>query len=135
AAVFGLGLIGFGFSRAMWLSMLLLVIVGGAMMEQMAASNTVLQTIVEEDKRGRVMSFFSMAFLGMAPFGSLLAGALAGRIGAPNTVLAGGVACLVGGAVFALSLPRIRSLVRPIYSRLGIVPEVATGMQSASELT
>jgi len=133
--VFGLALVGFGLSRTLWLSLLLMLATGFGMMVQLAATNTILQTIADEDKRGRVMSFYSMAFLGMAPFGSLLAGLLAGRIGAPNTVLIGGVACVVGGIAFALNLPRIRSLVRPIYSRLGIVPEVATGMQSASELT
>src|SRR6185312_13379392 len=102
---------------------------------QMAASNTILQTIVEEDKRGRVMSFYSMSFLGMMPFGSLLAGALAQRIGAPWTVILGGVACLAAAVLFAVQLPRLRTLVRPLYVRLGILPEVAAGMQSAAELT
>ena len=97
-ALFGLGLIGFALSRWLWLSLLLMLLTGFGMMVQMAASNTILQTIVDEDKRGRVMSFYSMAFLGMAPFGSLFAGVLAGRIGAAGTVLVGGVACLVGAA-------------------------------------
>lgn len=104
-------------------------------MEQMAASNTILQTIVDDDKRGRVMSFYSMAFMGMAPFGSLLAGALANRIGAPDTLLLGGALCIAGAAWFATRLPQIRKLVRPIYQQLGIIPELATGIQTASALT
>jgi MFS family permease len=133
--VFGLGLNGFGLSRTLWLSLPLMLPVGFGMMVQLASSNTILQTIVEEDKRGRVMSFYSMAFLGMAPFGSLLAGLLASWVGAPTTVLLSGVGCVAGGLLFALELPRLRSLVRPIYVRLGVVPEVARGMQAAAELT
>jgi MFS family permease len=133
-ALFGAGLIGFGLSRILWLSMLLMLVTGGAMMEQMAASNTILQTIVEEDKRGRVMSFYSMAFMGMAPFGSLLAGALAARIGAPDTVMLGGAVCIAGAAWFAHYLPTIRHFIRPIYRELGIIPEIALGVQSASAL-
>jgi MFS family permease len=132
---FGLGLIAFAVSEVYALSLVLLLMVGGGMMVQMAASNTILQTIVEEDKRGRVMSFYSMAFLGMAPFGSLFAGALAGQIGAPWTVGLGGVACLAGAAIFALKLPQLRAVVRPLYVRMGILPEVAGGLQSAAEMT
>jgi MFS family permease len=104
------------------------------MMQQMAASNTILQTIVDEDKRGRVMSFYSMAFAGMAPFGSLIAGAVASRIGAPLTVVICGCICIVGAAIFMTQLPQIRALVHPIYVRLGILPEMATGVQQASNL-
>jgi len=100
--VFGLGLIGFAISRSFWFSMVMLVLTGLGMKVQMAASNTILQTIVDDDKRGRVMSFYGMAFLGIAPFGSLFAGGLAGVIGAGNTVLIGGVACLLGALVFAV---------------------------------
>jgi MFS family permease len=132
--LFGLGLIGFARSENLWLSLGLMVVTGFGMMVQMAASNTILQTIVDEDKRGRVMSFYSMAFLGMAPFGSLFAGVLTRYLGAPNTVLVGGIACLVAAGLFALSLPRLRAHVHPIYSRLGILPEVAAGMQSATEI-
>jgi MFS family permease len=135
SAVFALGLIGFAFSQKLWLSLLMMLATGFGMMVQMAASNTILQTISDEDKRGRVMSFFSMAFLGMAPFGSLLAGLLAGRVGAPWTVALSGAGCLLGGLVFAVNLPRLRLLVRPIYARLGILAEVAGGMQVATELT
>jgi MFS family permease len=135
AVVFGLGLIGFSLSRLLWLSLLLMLLTGFGMMVQMAASNTILQTIVEEDKRGRVMSFYSMSFMGMAPFGSLFAGVLAGQIGAERTVLVGGLACIAGAGVFAFKLPQLRALVRPLYVRLGILAEVAAGMQSAAELT
>jgi MFS family permease len=131
---FGIGLIGFAYSTNLWISLILMLVTGFGMMVQMAASNTVLQTIVDEDKRGRVMSLYSMAFLGMMPFGSLFAGALAGFTGASNTVMIGGVSCLVGGALFALGLPRLRGMVRPIYASMGILPEVAVGMASAAEL-
>jgi MFS family permease len=133
--LFGLGLIGFALSRVLWLSLPLLLVVGFGMMVQMAASNTILQTIVDEDKRGRVMSFYSMAFLGMVPLGSLFAGTVAGVVDASGAVLIGGGACVAGGALFAVNLPRLRTMVRPLYARLGILPEVASGMQSAAELT
>jgi MFS family permease len=134
ACVFGGALIAFSFSHRLWLSLLLMVVTGFGMMQQMAASNTVLQTISDEDKRGRVMSFYSMAFQGMAPFGSLSAGILASRIGAPYTLAMGGVGCIAGGLWFIGKLPQIRALVRPIYGRLGILPEIAEGMQAATAL-
>src|SRR5580704_5372465 len=134
SAIFGTGLIALGFSRFLWLSLLLMLFVGGAMMTQMASSNTILQTIVQDDKRGRVMSFYSMAFLGMAPFGSLLAGGLAHQIGAPRTVMISGTICIMGAAWFASQLSAMREVVRPIYRTLGIIPEIATGIQSASVL-
>ena len=87
AAVFGLGLIGFGLSHVFWLSMLMVFVAGMGMMQGMAASNTIIQTLVSEDKRGRVMSYYTMAFMGMAPFGSLLAGSMAHAVGAPLTVI------------------------------------------------
>src|SRR5262245_23849813 len=113
----------------------MMLAVGFGLMVQLAASRTILPTIVDEDHGGRVMRFSCMAFLGMALFGSLLAGLLASWVGAPATVLLSGVGCLVGGLVFAWQLPRLRALVRPIYARLGVLPEVATGMQTAAELT
>lgn len=134
AAIFGAGLIGFGLSRQLWLSLILMLFTGGAMMQQMAASNTILQTIVDDDKRGRVMSLYSMSFMGMAPFGSLFAGWLANRIGAPRTVVVSGTLCLFGAAWFIASLPTIRKAVRPIYAELGILPEIATAVQTASTL-
>jgi MFS family permease len=135
AAAFGVGLIAFSFSRVLWASLALMVVTGLGFMVQMAASNTVLQTIVDEDKRGRVMSFYTMAFMGTAPFGSLLAGSVAERIGSPHTLLFGGVGCIVGAIWFAFSLPALRRDVRPIYARIGILPEVAAGIQTTSELS
>ncbi|PWU01860.1 MAG: MFS transporter [Terriglobia bacterium] len=134
AAVFGAALIAFALSRSLWLSLLLVPLTGFGMMQQMAASNTILQTIVADDKRGRVMSFYTMAFIGMAPFGSLLAGFVAARFGAPATLLLGGVVCLAGSLWYARQLPAIRRLVRPIYQQLGILPEIAAGVQEASVL-
>ncbi len=134
AGAFGASLIAFAVSRQLWLSLLLLVVTGFGFMQQMASSNTILQTIVENEKRGRVMSFYSMAFQGVAPFGSLIAGAVAMRIGAPHTLVIGGALCVAGAALFALRLPVIRQAVRPIYASMGILPEVASGIQSASAL-
>jgi MFS family permease len=121
ASVFGLGLIAFSLSRMFWLSMVLMPITGFGMMVQMTSSNTILQTIVEEDKRGRVMSFYTMAFMGMVPFGSLFAGSVAHRVGAPATVAIGGIACIVGSIAFARELPSLRKMVRPIYIEKGIL--------------
>jgi len=132
---FGAGLFLFASSRWLALSLPLMMLTGFCMMTQMASSNTILQTIVQEDKRGRVMSFYSMAFQGAAPFGSLIAGAAASRIGAPHTLMIGGSICVLGGLWFATQLPRIRAVVRPIYRKLGIIPEVAAGMQAAASLS
>lgn len=118
---FGLGLIAFSTSRTLWLSMLVMVFTGAGMMLQMAASNTVLQTIVSEDKRGRVMSLYTMAFMGTAPFGSLLAGAVSARIGAPTTLAICGGCAIVAGLLFARVLPALREHVRPIYVEAGIL--------------
>ena len=134
AAGFGASLIAFSLSRHQWLSMLLLVVTGFCFMQQMASSNTILQTIVEDKKRGRVMSFYSMAFQGVAPFGSLIAGAAASRIGAPLTLIIGGAICVAGAGLFASQLPVLRGIVRPIYIRMGVIPEVASGIQAASAL-
>ncbi len=122
-ALLGGSLIAFGFSQWTWLSMLILLVVGFGMMQQMASSNTILQTIVEDEKRGRVMSFYAMALQGMAPFGSLMGGTLAARIGAPRTVMVSGALCLAGSVWFSLRLPAIRKVVRPIYIRMGVLPE------------
>ena len=132
AALFGGGLVAFSRSHWLWLSLILMFFVGFGMMQQMASSNTILQTILEEDKRGRVMSYYAMAFTGMAPFGSLLAGTLADRIGAPATLLISGACCIAGAIWFATQLHVIRKLVRPIYMELGIIPEMASGIQQAS---
>jgi len=132
---FGAGLVGFGLSRWLWLSLPLIVLTGSGMMVQMAASNTLLQTLVEDDKRGRVMSFYTMAFFGMVPLGSLAAGTLGDRIGAPATVAWGGVATIVVVLLFARKLPHLRRLARPILVRRGILPELAEGLGHATELT
>ena len=121
AALFGVGLICFGLSRILLLSMLLMVVVGFGMMQGLAASNTVIQTLVPEDKRGRVMSYYTMAFVGMAPFGSLLAGGLAHRMGAPHAVMITGAFCLAGSVWFTTQLKSIRKIMRPIYVEMGII--------------
>ena len=129
AAVFGLGLIGFGLSHVFWLSMLMVFVAGMGMMQGMAASNTIIQTLVSEDKRGRVMSYYTMAFMGMAPFGSLLAGTMAHAMGAPWTVIVNGSVVVLGAAWFFTRLPALRLVVRPIYQEMGIIPvarEMAT---------
>lgn len=132
AAGFGASLIAFSASHLQWLSMLLLVVTGFCFMQQMAASNTILQTIVDDSKRGRVMSFYAMAFQGVAPFGSLIAGAVASRIGAPHTLMIGGAMCITGAALFALQLPAMRKVIRPIYIERGIIPQVATAVASSA---
>jgi MFS family permease len=121
-AVAGAALIAFGFAKVLWVSVLILPFLGFGLMQQMAPTNTILQTIVDDEKRGRVMSFYSMAFLGMSPFGALLAGNLASRIGAPWTLVVNGCVCLVASFVFSRRLPAIRKVVRPIYQRMGILP-------------
>jgi MFS family permease len=122
AAVFGIGLIGFGLSRVFWLSMVTILTAGMGMMQGMAASNTIIQTLVSEDKRGRVMSYYTMAFVGMAPFGSLLAGSMAAAIGAPLTVILTGSVVVLGAFWFVTQLPALRRTVRPIYQQMGIIP-------------
>jgi MFS family permease len=109
SAICGGSLILFGVSHTLWLSMLIMVLIGFGMMQTAAASNTVIQSLVSEDKRARVMSYYTMAFVGSAPFGSLLAGALAHRIGAPHTVIITGAFCLAGAAWFSLRLPRVHA--------------------------
>ena len=133
-ALLGAALIGFALSRSLWLSLAVLPFAGFGMMQQMASTNTILQTIVDDDKRGRVMAYYAMAFQGMAPFGSLWAGALTARIGAPPTIVIAGALCLAGAAWFATKLGAIRTQVRPIYIRLGILTEAAQGVQAASSL-
>ncbi|MGH2271194.1 MFS transporter [Anaerohalosphaeraceae bacterium U12dextr] len=133
--VFGFGLIAFSLSRQLWLSLPLMVITGLGMIMQIAACNTLIQTIVDDDKRGRVMSLYVMAFIGTAPFGSLLAGAIATHIGAPKTLIIGGVFCVAGAALFARKLPELRHTMRPVYVKLGILPEVSAGLQAAANLT
>ncbi|MDA8156914.1 MAG: MFS transporter [Actinomycetota bacterium] len=119
--VFGAGLMVFAYSRFLWLSLLLMAVTGFGIIVQMASSNMVLQYIVDDGKRGRVMSFFAMAFMGTAPFGSLLAGALAGRIGAPATLLLCGIGCVLGSLAFSSRLPLIQRELAPIYVQKEII--------------
>jgi MFS family permease len=134
SGAFGLMIIFFGLSKTMFISLPVIFVVGFAMMVQMAAGNTFLQTVVDEDKRGRVMSLYTMAFMGTMPLGSLAAGALAQRIGAPSTLLIGGVFCIVGAFVFASRLKMLRKQVHPVYVKKNIIPEVAEGIEAASGL-
>ncbi len=120
--IFGVGLIAFSFSRLLWLSLIFMILTGFGMIVQMASTNTILQTLVEEDKRGRVMSLYTMAFMGMVPFGSLLSGTLANLIGAPGTIMVGGITCILGSFLFSRKLPALKEMVRPIYVKKGILP-------------
>jgi predicted MFS family arabinose efflux permease len=122
AGSFGAGLVLFGLSHVMWFSMLMMLLAGFGMMQGMAASNTIVQTLVPEDRRGRVMSYYTMAFVGMAPFGSLLAGSLAHWLGAPRTVMITGSVVILGAIWFTTRLKAIRVEIRPIYQALGILP-------------
>jgi len=108
STIFGVGLITFSLSRMFLLSLILIAISGFGMMVQNVSSNTLIQTIVDDNKRGRVMSFHSMAFMGIAPFGSLMAGGIASRIGAPDTLIIGGVACILGAIAFASQRKKMR---------------------------
>jgi MFS family permease len=118
AAVFGFGLMAFAFSRVLWLSIVLMIVTGFGFMVQVASSNTLLQTIVEDNKRGRVMSFFLMAYFGTTPFGSLIAGSLSDRFGAPITLALGGACCVAGAIWFATTLSSIEYQIAPAFARV-----------------
>lgn len=133
--VLGASLLALSQSRALLWSLPIVVAAGSGMMVQLAASNTIVQTIVDDDKRGRVMSFYSMAVFGVMPFGSLLAGSLADRLGVEATLLCAGVLSCVAALCFLRALPALRTAVRPIYQRLGILPELASGVGEASRLS
>jgi MFS family permease len=134
AALFGASLTAFSLSRFLGLSLALLLVTGVGFMVTMSASNTLLQTLVEDGKRGRVMSLYTMAIMGMTPFGSLLAGSLASRIGAPRTLLFGGLGCIAAALWFALLLPKLRERVRPIYVEMGILPAVPAADAMSPEM-
>jgi MFS family permease len=129
SAMLGCALILFGLSHTFWLSLVLMVFVGFGLMQGASVSNTIIQSLVPEDKRARAMSFYTMAFFGAAPFGSLLAGTLAHRIGAPHTVIVTGACCIAGSLWFSLQLPNLNAVMRPIYQDMGLLPppEPATG--------
>ena len=125
-AICGVGIIIFAVSRILWLSILMSAIIGLGSILTISSSNTVIQTIVEDDKRGRVMSLFTMSFLGMVPFGNLLAGFFADRIGATNTLIIGGSFCIIGSLLFARQLPKLRQAARPVLQQRGILPQTNT---------
>ncbi len=135
SALFGTGLVFISFSNNFQVSALLMVISGLGLMLHTAASNTILQTITDDDKRGRVMSFYTMAIMGTAPFGSLLAGSLANLFGTSYAILIGGISCIAGALIFYMKLPELKRKVQPVYLKKGIIPEVASGIQNASEPT
>jgi MFS family permease len=124
SAIFGIGVIAFSLSKILIVSLFIMFITGFGMIVQMASSNTILQSIVEENKRGRVMSIYATAFIGMAPLGNLFAGTLASWIGAPNALIVSGIGCIIGSLIFAANLPQIRKEVRPIYIKMGIISEI-----------
>ncbi len=140
--VFGLATIGFALSRHLWLSALILPFAGWGMITSFASANTIIQTLVEDDKRGRVMSFFGLSFLGMAPFGSKLGGLVAKALtpangdlltGASRTLLISGTITISGTIVYLFMLPAVRRAARPIYISKGILPEMASGLAAADE--
>ncbi|WP_299825308.1 MFS transporter [uncultured Pontibacter sp.] len=133
--IFGLALIAFSFSKVLLLSLVLMLFSGFGMIVTMASCNTLLQTLVDDDKRGRVMSLYSTAFMGMAPIGSMLAGSVAEQIGVGYTLAGCGLLCALSIIPFAVYRPKLRRMVQPIYERLGIVPEIARGLHTASNLT
>jgi MFS family permease len=122
-ALFGVACVLLGLSRWFWVSLPLMVLTGYGLMYQVVATNTIVQTIVDDDMRGRVMSFYTIALLGSAPIGSLLSGSLAARIGVPATFVAGGSACVLAALWFWRQLPAMRVAVRPRYVELGIITE------------
>ena len=122
SGIFGVGLIVFSLSRNFFFSLLMMFTTGFGMLVQMASANTLLQAVVDEDKRGRVMSLYTMAFRGMVPFGSLMGGSLANRIGAPTTVLIGGAACVLGALVFARRLPAMTKMIQSAYGASRVSP-------------
>jgi MFS family permease len=133
ACLLGGGLIVFSFSRSYYLSLALMMVTGFGQIVHMATGNALLQTLVDDDMRGRIMSLYAMAIGGMMPLGSLLAGTVAGWIGAPWTVFAGGSVCLIGAVLFARELPKLRATAYPVYVRMGIIPEIAEGLASTTE--
>ena len=135
SAVFGVALIGFAFSRNIYLSLAILPIAGAAMIIEMAGSNTLLQTLAEDHQRGRVMAMFTVSFMGTVPIGGLLSGFMSEKIGESWTVAIGGATCIVAAMAFQRVRPSLRPLVHPIYVRRGILPEIAVGIRDATTAT
>jgi MFS family permease len=132
ATVFGAGLVALAFTNIFPVTMGLMFIIGLGLMLNTAACNTILQTITNDQMRGRVMSFYTMAIMGTAPFGSLLAGSLARLLGTQYTILIGGVSCIAGALVFYKKLPRLKTIVKPIYDRLALIPMAETEIPVSS---
>lgn len=132
---FSFGLIFLSFAKVLWVALLVLMIIGFSFMLQMAASNTLLQTIVDDDKRGRVMSIYTMAFIGMAPFGSLVIGSAAHYWGIPFVLFIGGVLCFISAIIFGAFLPSFHKMVHPVYIKMGIMPELNKAINTVAELT
>ena len=122
ATMLGAGLVLFALSKTLWLSVLLMAVVGFGIMQALAGANTIIQTLISDEKRGRVMSYYTMAVAGATPFGSLAIGAVASRLGAPLTLVAAGLLCLVASIWFTTELPKVRAVMRPIYRELGLLP-------------
>jgi MFS family permease len=128
AATLGAALVLFGLSHTLWLSLVLMVAAGFGLIQAASVSNTIIQTLVPEDKRARAMGYYTMAFFAGTPFGSLLAGALAHRIGAPHTVIITGCCCLAAALWFSLELPKVTAVIRPIYMQMGLLPARDIGL-------
>jgi MFS family permease len=133
-ALLGVGLIFFGLSHVLWLSLILMVVVGFGLIQAAAVCNTIIQSLVPDDKRARVMGYYTMAFFGAAPFGSLMAGALAQHIGAPHTVMFTGTFCIIGAAWFTLQLPKIRPAMRDAYREKALADQRTAELPSRSVL-
>jgi MFS family permease len=140
SGIFGVAIVGLALSNHVGLSVAIASVAGLGMFVCFASANTLIQTLTDDHMRGRVMSFFTMAFVGMAPWGALLAGvgakALGGGVyGAARTLMIGGSLVMTAAAAFAFVLPALRRVVRPIYARKGILPEpLADGMQTAADV-
>jgi MFS family permease len=132
-SVFSVSLMVLALCRTEWLAVPVLMATGLGMMIHMASSNTLVQTLVDPGKRGRVMSFYAVAFMGTYPLGSLLVGAVASRIGAPWTVCLSGLASLAAALLYARALPALRAEVWPIYRQMGVLTPEAARVAPAGE--
>lgn len=130
-SVYGISMLLFSVSRIFIISFIFMLIAGAGFLLEIASTNTLLQTISEESKRGRVMSFYAMSFRGMSPFGSIIAGGLGDLIGAQETLILAGGACLASAIFYLKKLPSLRPMVRPIYENLGIITAVEKKIQNS----